>query len=265
MASIRVLVAALWWGLVLAAPARSLAAPDPEQAKAAFDEGQRLFVAGNYREALAAFNKGYAATDDAAFLLNMAQCHRFLGETKEALEKYRLYLRSTPEGVNPEARTVATQAIHALEGEPATPSGRKFKQSAGGFPVLAPLPELGANKPAPPPPAAPAATARRLRLAGIVCGAAGVLAVGVGIAYSAHAQSLSDSANRALIYNQADYDHGKTAETMQWIFYSAGAAAIATGTVLYVYGWRRSAKQTNVSLAPVMGPGVAGLAAHGAF
>jgi tetratricopeptide (TPR) repeat protein len=264
MISIRFLVAALLCGLAQAAPAPFAAAADLAQANAAFEEGQRLFLAGNYREALAAFDKGYLATDDAAFLLNMAQCHRFLKENKEALRLYQLYLKSTPEGANPEAREVATKAVRELEPE-RTISVRKVKQDSGGFPVLEPLPDLDAKQAPARPPDTPSRTPRRLRVAGIVCGAAGLAAVGAGIAYWARAKSLSDSANSALIYHQPDYDAGKRAETMQWIFYSAGGAAIATGAILYFYGRRLSAKQTNVSLAPLGGPGVAGLLAHGAF
>jgi hypothetical protein len=99
-----------------------------------------------------------------------------------------------------------------------------------------------------------------------VCGAAGLVSVGTGVYYWSRASSLSDSANNATVFNQADYDQGKRAETMQWIFYGIGAAAVATGAGLFVYDrWLPSAKKTGVSLVPLMGPGGPGLQAHGAF
>jgi hypothetical protein len=108
-------------------------------------------------------------------------------------------------------------------------------------------------------------TARRLRIAGIACGAAGVIAVGVGIGYRIHAGSLSDSASHG-VYDQGTYDAGKRAEKMQWLWYGTGAAALATGAALYLYGWRPApAKPAQLSLLPVVGPGAAGLAAQGAF
>jgi len=58
----------------------------------------------------------------------------------------------------------------------------------------------------------------------------------VGLYYWTRARSLSDSADKATIYNQADYDDGKQAERMQWIFYGVGAAALATGAGLLMYG-----------------------------
>jgi tetratricopeptide (TPR) repeat protein len=272
-----------------------VAAADPTQGKAAFDEGQRRFLAGDYREALTWFKKGYLATDDVAFLLNIAQCQRFLGETKEALMMYKVFLKSTPEWANREARAAATRAIRELEveavatpplasssatpspaltaAEPAAPiaenSGRKSQQASGGFPVLEPVPELDAKRaPAltPQPADNTESTAHRLHLAGLVCGATGLVSLGAGFYYWTRATSLSDSANTAAIYHQADYDHGQRAETMQWIFYSVGAAAIATGTALYVYDrWRPAATKSTVGLAPMVGPGAAGLEAHGAF
>jgi tetratricopeptide (TPR) repeat protein len=308
MASIRSVVATLVCCLTLAASAPSVAAADPAQGRVAFDEGQRLFLAGDYREALAWFKKGFLDTEDAAFLLNIAQCHRFLGEPKEALLMYRLYLRSAPEGVNQEARAVAKKAIRELEGEAtaraaapavtpavaetrtaapsvavpvpagsaaalpapsATPSRREFQQGAGGFPVLEPLPEVELKKlPAAPaiPPDKQESTVRHLRLAGMVCGAVGLVSVGAGVYYWSRASSLTDSANKATAYNQADYDQGKRAETMQWIFYGVGAVAIMSGAGLYLYSrWLPAAKQASVSLAPMVGPGTAGLQAHRAF
>jgi len=291
----RAFVAAVLCCLTLAASRPCLAAVDPAQGKAAFDEGQRRFLAGDYREALAWFEKGYLFTDDAAFLLNIAQCQRLLGAPKEALVMYRLYLKSTPEWANREGRAVATKAIRELDSEaagapaagaastppgPALPpaaaepmpasagkAGRKFKEAPSAYPVFVSAPELDAKRAsATTPTDNAAATARRLRLAGLVCGATGLASLGVGLYYWTRATSHSDSANSAAVFNQADYDQGKRAETMQWIFYSVGAAAVAAGSALYLYGrWRPAAKKSSFGLLPVVGPGVAGLAARGAL
>jgi len=292
MTGARVLVSVLCGCVALVVSTPSVVAGKSEQGKTAFDEGQRQFLAGNYREALASFKKGFLVTDDAAFLLNAAQCHRFLGERDEALMMYRMYLKSTPQSANREAREVAAKAIHELENEsavapvaPAKPpraavgsavspevgSRHKFDKPPASMPVLAPLPEMEAKQAALPPPPpkpsdAPEVTARRLRLAGLVCGGVGLVSLGIGFYYWTSAVSLSDSANTAAVYNQADYDGGKRAETMQWVFYSIGTAAVVTGAALYAYGrWRPAAKKSSVSLAPMVGLGAAGLEAHGAF
>jgi tetratricopeptide (TPR) repeat protein len=280
--------------MTTAAPSR---ADDAAAGRAAFAEGQKQFVGGDYRAALASFKNGYVLTQDPAFLLNIAQCHRSLGDKAEALMMFRLYLKSSLEGVNPGARALATKAINELESEnraaapapgsgvvvhpapsgapaessglTATGSAPKFQSGPGGMPVLEPAPDLDAAKAAEPTGKAQDSSgdaARTLKIAAIACGAVGLVAVGTGVYYYTRAGSLSDSANKAAVYNQADYDDGKHAEKMQWIFYGVGAAALATGVGLFVYGQLLAApKKTNVSVAPMAAPGTAGLAAVGTF
>jgi hypothetical protein len=296
MTSVRVLAVILLCGLALAASATPAAAAEPAQARVAFAEGQKLFLAGDYRGAMTWFKNGYLQTQDPAFLLNMAQCHRSLGETQEALMMFRLYLKSSPEGSDPRSRALATKALKELESEaktappapaatpaglaptaaapapevlPSTDSKRKFQAAPAAMPVLGPAPEIDAARPAEVVANAPdttETTRHHLRLAAVVCGGVGLVSVGTGVYYWTRARSLSDSANQTALYNPATYDDGKHAETMQWIFYGVGAAAVATGAGLYVYSrWFLAAKPAKVSLAPMAAPGVAGLAAVGTF
>jgi hypothetical protein len=281
-------------------------AADAELGRAAFAEGQKLVLAGDFRGALTWFKNGYLQTQDVAFLLNIAQCQRSLGENQEALMMFRLYLKSSPPETNPQARAVAAKAIQELESEaktapsapsaaasarpasasagpapaaagataasgvpPTNGSGRRLGAGLGEMPVLAPMPELDAARAAAAAANAPdamAPTRRHLRLAAMICGAVGLASVGTGVYFWTRARSLSDSANRTTVFDQGTYDDGKRAETMQWIFYSAGAAVVATGVGLFVYSTLLSApKKTSVSVAPMVGPGATGLAAGGTF
>jgi hypothetical protein len=53
---------------------------------------------------------------------------------------------------------------------------------------------------------------------------------------------------------------------MQWLFYSVGGTALATGATLYYLGWQRdSARRQTTAVAPMVGPGFAGLSAQGRF
>ena len=303
MLPVRALAGILVYGLALAASAAPAAAADAAQARVAFAEGQKLFVAGDFRGAMTWFKNGYLQTQDPAFLLNTAQCHRSLGETQEALMMFKLYLKSSPVGVDPRSRDIASNAINELEGQaktappvlaappspptsasvplgPAAPaaaavapptrdSGRKLKTDAASMFVLEPTPELDAARPAETVARTPdntEATQDHLRLAAVVCGAVGIVSLGTGVYHWTRARSRSDSANLTLVYDQASYDDGKHAETMQWIFYGAGAALVATGAGLYAYSrWFLPPKQSSVSLAPMAGPGAAGVAAVGSF
>jgi len=53
-------------------------------------------------------------------------------------------------------------------------------------------------------------------------------------------------------------------ETWGWAGYGVGAAAIATGVVLYVAGWP-SDKATNLALLPALAPGGASMILQGRF
>lgn len=107
-------------------------------------------------------------------------------------------------------------------------------------------------------------TGRGLRIAGISCGVAGLAAIGTGIYYYTRARSLSDTVSHSHPPNPADEQAGKDAQTMQWVFYGVGAAALATGTLLYLLGWP-SAVHPVAGVTPMIGPGMAGVSAQGAF
>ena len=64
----------------------------------------------------------------------------------------------------------------------------------------------------------------------------------------------------------SDDSAGKNAETMQWVFYGIGGAAIGTGALLYALGWPRADKNPpRAGIVPMLGPGLAGISARGAF
>jgi hypothetical protein len=98
-------------------------------------------------------------------------------------------------------------------------------------------------------------------IAGICTGLVGLGAVGVGLYYYDQAKQLSTK--EATTENK---NAGNHAEMMQWIFYSAGGVALATGTLMTILGWPSSEPSpTSTSFAPMVGPGLAGIAAQGAF
>jgi tetratricopeptide (TPR) repeat protein len=113
-----------------------------------------------------------------------------------------------------------------------------------------------------PPSAAPG---RGLRVAGIACGVVGLASIGTGIYFYTRASHYSDKVSDATKWNSTDYDAGKSAVTMQWVFYGIGGGALATGTVLYLLGLFHSESPASVSMTPMVGPGIAGLSARGGF
>jgi cell division septation protein DedD len=109
---------------------------------------------------------------------------------------------------------------------------------------------------------------RGLRIAGIATGAGGLLFMAGGIYMGVRASSLSDEVSRdankqpAGTYQSSKYDDGKLAETLQWVGYGVGAAALVGGAVLYWLGLPKSesTSQSRMSMValPEVGAGCVG-------
>jgi tetratricopeptide (TPR) repeat protein len=71
-------------------------ADDKATARARYETATRLYDVGEYEKALAEFKAAYVAKDDPAFLFNIGQCYRKLGQETEALNFFRRYLKKAP-------------------------------------------------------------------------------------------------------------------------------------------------------------------------
>jgi hypothetical protein len=118
-------------------------------------------------------------------------------------------------------------------------------------------------------PAPPASGGSGLRMAGIVTGAAGVVALGVGVLCNRKVNSLTDELNTLRQnggWNQGKESSRNSYETLGWIGYGVGAAALATGTTLYIVGASRKTETTStVALVPVIFPGIASVSLQGRY
>jgi hypothetical protein len=142
---IRFLVVVFTFALV-AVPARGESKHDKGQKLV--EQGRRAYNLGHWAEALAAFEKAYETSGDSALLFNLAESHRQLGHTGDALRLYNEYLREMPTGSDREA---AAAEIRNLGG-----TGAAKSAAAGPPPATTPPPVAAAPaKPAPPPPAPP--------------------------------------------------------------------------------------------------------------
>lgn len=114
-----------------------------------------------------------------------------------------------------------------------------------------------------PAPSAPVATLaasapmqenRSLRITGMVVGGVGLAAVVTGAIMGLRAQGLADEittdAQKQPVgtFDKSKYDSGKTAETLQWVGYGVGAAALLGGSVLYWLGMPKNAEPATTSI-----------------
>ena len=89
-----------------------LAIADAAQARVHFDRGRTFFDVDEYRKAIAEFKAAHIEKPDPAFLYNIAECHRRLGERPDALLFYRRFLATAPAG--DKTRPIVEQRIAEL-------------------------------------------------------------------------------------------------------------------------------------------------------
>jgi hypothetical protein len=211
-------------------------------------------------------------TGDATYIYNQGRCWEQNNRYEDAIARFREYLRkahnlSATDRAEVEKHIADCQSFGAVKPAPA-PAPVAAPPAALPAPMVAtPLPATVPPEQLVAVPAAPAESAGRgLRIAGITCGVLGLASIGTGVYFYTQAVSYSDKVAKQPVRNPSDESAGKNAETMQWVFYGAGGAAVATGVVLYWLGHSRAdAARPVVAVAPLVGPGLAGLSAQGAF
>jgi len=273
------------FGLLITIPLILLTAPFAQAAGREAKEraARKACLSGDYAKGVEILSDLFIDTKDANFIFNQARCFEQNNRCEEAVSRFREYLRKAS-GLSAEDKADTEKHIadcQALMGTKAAPEPRTEAATpapAPTAPIAVPSPPLAVPPVAVASPATPAPESiavattpsanpgRGLRIAGIACGVVGVASVGAGIYYYTQAKSYSDKVSGQTIPNPSDESAGKNAQTMQWVFYSAGAAAIATGTVMYMLGWQAAdAGHPSASIAPMLGPGLAGISAQGAF
>jgi Tetratricopeptide repeat len=149
----------LW--TTLAGVSSASAQDDADAAKAHFSKGTRLYEVGEYRQALDEFKAAHLAKPDPAFLYNIAQCHRQLGDLEQAVTLYKRYLVASPNAAN---RADVEKRVAEMEAELAARKQRGAAE-APAAPVATqpaaspPAPVAAVPSPIAPVPSAPPMTA----------------------------------------------------------------------------------------------------------
>lgn len=228
----------------LARPALAMSEED-ERAKAHFLAGQSYYDQASYADALKEFNEAYRLSKKPALLYNIARCFEGLGQLGDAVGMLERYL--TDEPATPD-RTSIEERIRNL---------KERQQRAAAPPPVAPAPPPAQLTAAPPPPPTSSASGSRHRRWTWIVGGTGVAllgaALGTGVASQLDYNGLhSDCPNHACASGgnyQSRIDSGKSLSLTTDVLWPVGAAAVATGVVLFFLEGRHA--HTHASLSPL--------------
>jgi tetratricopeptide (TPR) repeat protein len=234
---------------------RAHAQPVPQKAKDLAERGRALHDAGDYADAIAAFNKAYVLAPTPGLLFNLAQAYRLAGQCDDAAWMYRRFLDSNPP---PAQRALAENHLATVE-----------KCGHGGLRISIVPPVLEAAPPAPeaprvdPPSAAPVAVVtssesphgRRAQRIGIGLGIGGGVFLASAVYFAIDAQNAASTVSAAY-KNGGDWSQisdanarGERSATMADVLGIAGGVAVATGAVMYAIG-RHAEYAQHVAVVP---------------
>jgi hypothetical protein len=232
-----------------AARAEGRAKPDTRMT-----EVKRACVAGEVDKGVALLAELYAQTNDPTAIYNQGRCYQQNARPEQAVMKFEEYLRKAKD-ITPEERAEVERFIAELNADI-----ERAKPAPAPAPVVTPQPAEEAR---------PGST---LRKAGVALGALGVAAVGAGVVFGVMMKAKQDEIDQmtrapGMVYNTetaGPYADGKRYETLQFVGYAVGVAALAAGTACYVVGVRREAR-ARVVVAPLATASLGGLSLAGTF
>jgi tetratricopeptide (TPR) repeat protein len=231
-------VVRLLFFLLVFAPSSGVARADNNaEAKQHYQRGVTAYNLQRFEVALKEFQAAYESRPDAAFLFNIAQTQRQLGQYDAAIKSYRAYLREQPDAPNrgEVLKRIGDMENAAAERRATAPPEGVISPAAKPLTPVATTPaDINVRTNAP----APATKSIALRNAGIGLGAGGVALLALGGVFAGLAKSAGDSA-----YHGSAYDYGadnryhgyQSAEIASFV---VGGAALATGVVLIAIGTR---------------------------
>jgi anti-sigma factor RsiW len=255
--------------VVLASPAfAGKVKPKTGREKAA----QKACALGDYQKGVDILADLLVGSDDPNYIYNQGRCYEQNSRWEQAINRFREYLRkdaNLSDGDRAEAER------HISDCEKALAQVAQAAQPPAVLPPPVAPAEAPAPAPAPPPvtpdvstkpapPTSDGSQGKGLRTAGIICAAVGLAAIGTGVGLALKTQDMSSDANKNGGTTQAQENLRKSLETWGWVSYGVGAAAIATGAVLYIAGWP-SDKSPNVALLPALAPDGASMVLRGRF
>jgi tetratricopeptide (TPR) repeat protein len=118
--------------------ARADDTPAVREAKHHFERGEKLYALAKFSEAIDEYQKAFDAKPIPAFLFNIGQCYRNLGDYDAAIFSYRKYLKLAPDAEN---RDQVEQLIADLEAKKDAQRTEQLGLGRNPAPAPAPAPD----------------------------------------------------------------------------------------------------------------------------
>jgi hypothetical protein len=220
-----------------------------EEGDARVRRAQAACLGGDLQTGVRLLAELYAETQDPLWIFNQARCYQQNNAADLATSRFREFLRKTPDKSSELARQ-AEEHVRELE-RAARMSPPPTAQ--GSLETRAPTRETG-----------PATRHGGQRTAALVVAGVGAAAVATGLTFTLLVRKtqadVEDRAKGAVILQGGavddDFKRGARYETLQWVCYGVGVAALAAGAALYHFGG--SEPEPQASSAPRLVPFIAG-------
>jgi hypothetical protein len=258
--------------LLVAEPA--LGASRRAQEKAA----RKACLAGDADKGVSILADLFVETRQPVYIFNQGRCFEQNRRYEDAIARFEEYLRAgETAGLSAEDRAAAEKHIADCKSRVPETSNKVQATAPPSFvpppPSAAPIPEpVSTPQPAaglveqPQPQPEPPKGRSKLLTAGIIVGAVGVAAVGLGMGFNVKANSMvNDMHTKVDYYSENTNSSRESYQILAWVGYIGGAALVATGVVLVAVGASRGRSSQSVALVPTVGPDQAGMLLSGAF
>jgi tetratricopeptide (TPR) repeat protein len=205
--------------------------PVPEQARQLAERGRAYHDAGDYADAIAAFQAAYVIAPSPGLLFNLAQAYRLAGDCNHAAWMYRRYLATNPVGQRRALAQTHLWAVETCDDRPSL-SGSPARAEEATVPALAV--DTREIEPA----------GRKLKTTGIYLGIGGTIALAgaAWFAFDAHDASnvVTDAYRKGGKWSDiaSTEARGERSSELAAILGIGGGTAAVAGAVCYLLGIR---------------------------
>lgn len=235
--------------------------------------------ANDHEGAIALYLDAYKVVPSALLLSNVGTEYQQDGKLVEALKYFCMYLQEDPTGTNASYATAQAKVVQVELGHPVPDDAQVCAPAADVTPPPDVVPPPVVEPPLVVPPGPP--PGRDLKLAGLGTGAAGVVAIGIGVVFGLKAKAISDEISDHCAGQDPCPEWpanikereaaGQRDENIQVATLIVGSSLLAVGAIVYLVGRTKanqaqeSRLQTSMRLVPSASPTTVGLGLVGRF